>query len=163
MRTYTPEQREAKRQYDKENSRKWRLNNPEEAKKRRKENYLKNKEKILQQGKDYYNNNKEKYRLKHKKWNEANPNKRREYQLAKYGLTLQDYEKMFEQQKGLCYTCHNPETKMSNGKVIKLSVDHNHTTGKVRKLLCYSCNLTIGKIQENIETLKNFIKYLEEN
>jgi hypothetical protein len=40
------------------------------------------------------------------------------------------------------------------------NVDHSHITGKVRGILCPSCNLTIGLFEDNIEIIKNAIKYL---
>ena len=70
-----------------------------------------------------------------------------------YGITLDDYEEMYEEQNGKCYICGNRHTI--------LCVDHNHKTGKVRSLLCRRCNHTIGGIEENIRILESMIKYIE--
>ncbi len=79
---------------------------------------------------------------------------KRDYALRKkYGITLEQYEELFEKQHGKCVLCN----KMS-GK--RLSVDHNHKTGAVRGLLCFRCNYGIGYFKENILTFKKIIKYL---
>ena len=76
----------------------------------------------------------------------------------KYGLTVKAYENMFIEQQFKCAICgiHQSDTR-------KFHVDHNHETGKVRKLLCPSCNWMIGNCRENTEILSAGIKYLEEN
>lgn len=48
-------------------------------------------------------------------------------------------------------------------KVKKLVVDHDHNTGLVRGLLCDTCNRGIGYLKEEVEILRNAIKYLEKN
>jgi hypothetical protein len=63
---------------------------------------------------------------------------------AAYGITLEEYDKMFEAQKGLCWICGNPQrSKLSE----HLCVDHNHETGEVRGLLCHTCNTTLGSYE----------------
>ena len=80
---------------------------------------------------------------------------RRKYQLCKFGITLADYDKMLNNQNGVCAIC---------GKVNltrrRLAVDHNHKTGKVRGLLCGKCNKAIGLFEDNPEILGKAIKYL---
>jgi hypothetical protein len=73
----------------------------------------------------------------------------------RYGLTKEEYEKMYQTQSGKCYICQKSEEK--------LHIDHNHTTGKVRSLLCKECNLALGLLKENVESLKNMIIYLEKD
>jgi hypothetical protein len=64
---------------------------------------------------------------------------------AKYGITLECYEEMHDEQKGLCAICGNPESAASNiGGEKLLAVDHNHETGEVRGLLCQACNVGLG-------------------
>jgi hypothetical protein len=63
-------------------------------------------------------------------------------------------------QGNVCKICNNP---FSQSKKRRFDIDHNHKTGKVRKLLCQLCNSGIVKFKENIETFKNAIKYLEDN
>lgn len=78
-----------------------------------------------------------------------------------YGITLDDYNTLFENQNGVCAICGNPEDHTIKGKVSSLAVDHNHETGGVRGLLCCSCNQAIGKFKEDIKVMKNAIVYLE--
>ena len=78
----------------------------------------------------------------------------------KFGISVDDYESMLENQRGLCAACGRPETSMRNGKVKRLAVDHNHTTGEVRGLLCCKCNTVIGFTEENISILQGIENYL---
>jgi Recombination endonuclease VII/AP2 domain len=78
-----------------------------------------------------------------------------------FGLTLDDYKAMLVDQKGVCAICGQPETAELNGKLKALGVDHNHDTGQIRDLLCYSCNLMIGHARENLEILFQAMSYLK--
>ena len=75
-----------------------------------------------------------------------------------YGITQEDYDTLLSKQEYKCFSCNNTS---GNSKTNKLFVDHCHKTGKVRGLLCHGCNLAIGSVGDNIETLKNLIQYLE--
>lgn len=79
----------------------------------------------------------------------------------KYGIGFAEYEKLLEQQNGVCACCGRGETKIQNGAVRLLSVDHDHTTGDVRGLLCGNCNMAIGYAGDDIEILRKAIAYLE--
>lgn len=74
-----------------------------------------------------------------------------------FGITIDEYEKMLENQDGKCNICniHYKDYKQA------LSVDHCHKTGKIRSLLCNDCNLALGLIKENSETLVKMISYIE--
>ena len=74
----------------------------------------------------------------------------------RYKLTLEDYNRMFAEQEGCCAICGRHQSILKN----RLGVDHDHTTGRVRGLLCSNCNAALGQIQDNIQTLKNMVKYL---
>lgn len=76
-----------------------------------------------------------------------------------YGLTLVEYESLRQQQNGLCYICHKHESEQKRA----LSVDHSHTTGKVRKLLCDTCNHLLGNAKDDVKLLRAAIAYLEEH
>ena len=74
-----------------------------------------------------------------------------------YGITLDQYKELFEQQEGKCRICgkHSDECPRS------LDVDHNHTNGKIRGLLCNKCNQALGLFNDNVDTLRRAIEYLE--
>jgi len=79
----------------------------------------------------------------------------------RYNITVDDYNKLFKKQKGLCRICRESETLKYKDNITNLSVDHCHKTGKVRGLLCRKCNKAIGLFKENVHYLKRVIKYLE--
>lgn len=75
----------------------------------------------------------------------------REYHLRRrYGIGAADVDAMIEAQGGQCATC--------NGK--PEHVDHDHTTGKVRGVLCFNCNQALGNIRDNRTTLRRLDHYL---
>lgn len=80
--------------------------------------------------------------------------------LRQYGITYEQYSVMLALQGGLCAICHGDEIVKRGGKPVRLSIDHNHHTGKVRGLLCTCCNSMLGFAQEDISTLRNAIDYL---
>jgi hypothetical protein len=80
----------------------------------------------------------------------------------RYGITLNDYYKMLDDQKGLCAICKKPETVITKKRVSRLSVDHCHATGKIRGLLCTKCNKVLGAFNDSIELFQSAIKYLGE-
>jgi len=73
--------------------------------------------------------------------------------VKQYGLTLEAYEQMYKIQNGQCSICSQPK------KI--LSVDHDHSTGRVRGLLCKSCNHGLGFFYDNIALLMKAKLYLE--
>ena len=79
-----------------------------------------------------------------------------------YGITRDDYARMLKEQGGTCRICNKSGQFFRNGKPLPLCIDHNHTTGKVRGLLCLNCNSGMGKLGDSIDILKKVIKYLEE-
>lgn len=75
------------------------------------------------------------------------------YQLkAWYGLTLEEYEQMLGEQDSACAIC--------NQYMKPVYVDHSHKTGKVRGLLCMTCNSGLGMFKDNPELLEKAIEYL---
>ncbi len=88
----------------------------------------------------------------------------RDNQLKKrYSIDNDIYNLMFCNQNGLCAICKQPETAMRNGYLLKMSVDHDHTTGAIRCLLCHKCNRGLGLLQDSTDLLKVAISYLEEH
>ena len=68
-------------------------------------------------------------------------------------VTVQEFERLLEHQLGVCAICgHSP-------RKTRLHIDHSHTTGQIRGLLCVPCNLALGKIERYGEQIK---KYLED-
>jgi len=96
-------------------------------------------------------NNDPVYRAKkleeHRQWRRDNPEKhalqcRRHRLRRQFGLTVKQYDKILERQKGRCALCDAlPKPKM------RLDVDHDHRTGEVRGLLCGNCNILLGHLE----------------
>lgn len=76
-----------------------------------------------------------------------------------YGITLTDYNIMFVEQKGCCKICGEHQINIAK----RLAVDHCHTTGKVRGLLCSSCNKALGIFKDDIKVLETALNYLKDN
>lgn len=74
----------------------------------------------------------------------------------RYGITIDDFNSMNDFQNGKCAICGNSET----AKKGYLSVDHCHTSNKIRGLLCHYCNSMIGFARDNTHTLFKAIEYL---
>lgn len=75
--------------------------------------------------------------------------------MAKYGLTLEEYDRMLETQGGGCGICGgtNPDGR-------RLHVDHDHKTGKVRGLLCINCNYLIGRMEASADLLPDMLDWI---
>lgn len=83
-----------------------------------------------------------KNRLKNiEKYRECHRNSQRRQNLKKLMISPSDYASMVEAQGNVCALCGNVETAKKNGRIIVLSVDHDHSTGQVRELLCSRCNI----------------------
>lgn len=93
-------------------------------------------------------------------WAKDNPEKVRNHRQKqklkdKYGISVEQYNKMYANQNGACYLCNKvPDRQRA------LNVDHCHKTGTVRKLLCDKCNLALGLIEDNTELLDKMKAYL---
>lgn len=77
--------------------------------------------------------------------------------LYKYNVDYKWYEKKLKEQGGLCDICKKP---LDSNHFDKLSIDHNHTTGELRGLLCNRCNTALGLLKEDIPTINNLITYI---
>jgi hypothetical protein len=73
----------------------------------------------------------------------------------RYGITQDDYRQMFADQCGACAICLEP----AQGR--KLCVDHCHTTGKIRGLLCRKCNSGIGMLRDSSVIVRLAANYLD--
>ncbi len=88
---------------------------------------------------------------------------RRYWLKFKYGMTLEEYDTMLSDQNGVCAICLEPETYVDVrfGTIRPLVVDHCHKTNKIRGLLCNSCNVGLGQVQDNVELILKAIEYLK--
>lgn len=123
-------------------ARAWRHKNAERERARRRANRAKNLMRMREYERAYYRKKKQhlfgnyrKYRLKHE-----------------YGLSEKDYAAMVELQSGACLICNSTPTL--------LYVDHDHETGKIRGLLCNTCNVGLGSFKDSPSLLKKAAEYL---
>ena len=83
--------------------------------------------------------------------------------IKNFKITLEEYNQILENQNGVCAICGREETmEYSNGRIKQLAVDHDHKTGKVRGLLCNSCNRGLGLFMDSSLYLKNAINYFDD-
>src|SRR6266700_1855471 len=94
------------------------------------------------------------YRLANRKMFEREGNLK-----SKYGIDMVEYRRLFEAQGGVCAICKLPPL-CANKRDQVLHVDHDHVTGKIRALLCHSCNHLIGHAKESVAVLMQAIAYL---
>lgn len=105
-----------------------------------------------------------KYRVRHRDRHLTNKRKnQRQYTLrTKFGLSIDEYNKILAQQNSKCAICHKEpfgDDRYRAGK--NLAVDHDHVTGKVRGLLCDLCNRALGQFQDSPEFLRRAAQYVE--
>lgn len=75
----------------------------------------------------------------------------------KYKISLHDYNNMLAEQNHSCKICNTHQDSLKRA----LCVDHDHSNGKVRGLLCDTCNRSLGLLKDNIDVLKRAVNYLE--
>lgn len=80
--------------------------------------------------------------------------------LKTYGVTEEDYNRLFVEQDGLCAICRLPESFKNKDGLRPLTFDHDHATGMARSLLCHHCNCVLGLARENPQTLESAAAYL---
>lgn len=116
----------------------------------RKEWVENNKNKILEYKEVYKNDliRKEKSRTYH----------RARWLMLNFNMTVDDYMNLFKQQDAKCAICGASEM---NGRRKNFCVDHDHVTGKVRGLLCHSCNVSIGLMKDSPSLLRKAAEYLD--
>lgn len=103
-----------------------------------------------EQARSWYAENKER----------ANGRRRRSLLQEKYGITENEYAALLEKQNGVCAICEEPETATRDGAPVRLSVDHDHATGRVRGLLCHGCNRALGLVEDDVDLLRQMLTYL---
>jgi CRISPR/Cas system-associated protein Cas10 (large subunit of type III CRISPR-Cas system) len=82
---------------------------------------------------------------------------RQHYYRRQYGITREQWEQQLEVQGGVCAICQNPDR---TGRFGILNVDHCHTTGRVRGLLCAACNVAIAALGDNVEGVERALSYM---
>ena len=140
-----------------EYSKNWREKNPKKQaellRKYRDSHY----EEMLARHRRYNEENKDMLKIKSHEEYMADIPKHRKKRLNKYGLTIEDYENMLISQNYSCAICGGD----NKGK--NFAVDHDHKTGKVRALLCSTCNSGIGSLKDSIDILEKAIEYLRKH
>lgn len=147
--------------------------NRDACNKRTREYKKKNKDKVKKWSKTYCEKHKEDISRKNRqrrldnieiyKEREKNASKksaavRKKAQLKRdYNLTIEEHNNMLIQQDYTCAICGTHQNDLRQN----LCIDHNHTTGKIRGLLCHQCNLVLGNALDNIGVLENAIQYLK--
>lgn len=121
-----------------------------EINKRRRNAYAADPTTRLSSNKNHYKRHPEVYEQSSRKSN-----------LKRYGISEEQYQEMLHRQGGVCAICKNNEISKVNGKFMRLGVDHNHSTGKIRELLCSNCNKGIGNLKEDIAILQAAIDYIQ--
>lgn len=110
-------------------------------------------------------------KISNNKFKEKNPNRDSNSLRAHYyvrnstvKISKDDYQNLLTKQNDVCAICKKSEY-IINGKVNlkpkRLSIDHCHSTNKIRGLLCHRCNVSLGSFNDSIETLQSAIDYLK--
>jgi len=127
-----------------EKNRKWRLRNPDKHRRHAKLYRQRHPDKVRQINRSYYSRNKDKFkeygRISHLK--------------VKYGISRDEFLKIWEIQKELCALCLRPISG-------KIHVDHCHKTGKFRGLVHHKCNTLLGMADDDLVVLKRAVEYIE--
>lgn len=117
--------------------------------------YAKNSKKICNYTSNWSKKNRTTVTAKQKLYRKENSDKYRDsIYKSKYGITLNDYNKMLEIQENKCSICNKISDTL-------LYVDHCHKTKIVRGLLCNSCNKALGLFYDSLDTIRSAVKYLE--
>lgn len=100
-----------------------------------------------------------------KEWGRSNKSrwerqKRKSHLKKKYDLSIEEYDKIIESQCGVCAICKG---SLYDSRGYRPHVDHDHKTGKVRGVLCTSCNNSLGKFKDNKMHLLRAYRYLLNN
>jgi hypothetical protein len=123
----------------------------------RRAKYIEDPRKHIERVQRWQRANPERYRAKLQDFAASGKKKvsdRKSHLKRKYGLTLETYEDLLASQRGGCAICGNPDAD---------NVDHDHETGRVRGILCWDCNIAIGKFEDDEDRLVAAATYLAAN
>lgn len=158
------------REQNTERMRKWRLNNPEKKRALDKRQYWKNREKFLEKNRIYKEQNPEYFRQYtqenkerlHRYYRKYYTTNRLRVRTRKFKLSPEVFGLMELQQRSRCAICGRTESRRhNNGNPYSLAIDHNHTTGVIRELLCGACNHGLGHFKDDPKLLRAAADYLE--
>jgi hypothetical protein len=142
----------------------WRAANPDRYEASHKRYREANRESAAERSRQWYADNREraiKATKEYRKKNPLDPKRDRANHLkSKYGITEADFEEMLRRQHGVCA---NPACVTPDNRGRTLHVDHDHETGRVRGLLCFDCNVVLGKVNDDPMALIGLIQYLISN
>lgn len=108
--------------------------------------------------KEWRARNRERFNQNQQEWRKNNPKKVLQYQLKKYDITVEEYEELLKRQHGRCAICDSDDP---GPKKMFFPVDHDHETGRVRGLLCWTCNVGLGCFKDNPVLLRLAADYIE--
>lgn len=118
----------------------------------------------IEYGRNYYTKNKNEVLKRNREKYAANPDRDRDKHLRrKYGITLEQYRQMEAEQGGVCKLCGDPPQRSHRQRLPgggNLVVDHDHTTKRVRGLLCSPCNRALGLLKDNRNLLLKAADYV---
>ena len=83
------------------------------------------------------------------------------YFMRTYGLSREEYDRLFQEQNHRCKICGIKGFRINSKTEKTLCVDHCHTTGKIRGLLCHNCNRALGLLRDSKNLLQSALSYLE--
>lgn len=107
---------------------------------------------------NYGKTNRSKRNKRLREWRRNNPdvaklNDQKKRFKSKYGLTLEQVEFLKSYKDNRCWICN---------EITNLFVDHNHSSGRIRGMLCASCNTFLGRIEKHPKLLENMKGYLDQ-
>ncbi len=83
------------------------------------------------------------------------------YLKKNYKMTIEQYKELVDKHNGSCAICGGAGFEIVRNQRSLLIIDHCHSTGVVRGLLCHNCNRALGLFKDSTESLKKAISYLE--
>lgn len=116
---------------------------------------------MLTERRNRYAEDKEKYQKRAKRYRLEYPEKMRDRKLRQtYGVGLEYFNAKLEEQGGVCAGCRRNVPQIWMGKKVAMALDHDHILGKPRGVLCRACNVALGALEDNLETLKHLMDYI---